>query len=70
MAGRQECTLRIEMVWDEDRKRWRVISTRALDRGVKVKTTTIDVSQPLDDVNCARIRTAIEHEMLSWLPWE
>ena len=70
MALRQECTLRIELQWDEERKRWRVISTQALEKGVRVKVSTVDSTQPLDEVNCARIRSAVEHEMLSWMPWE
>jgi hypothetical protein len=64
-----ECTLRIEMVWDEDRKVWRVYTIARAGSGVRSSQSVIDTGAPLDEVNVARIRRVIEDEMMSWLVW-
>jgi hypothetical protein len=64
-----ECTLRIEMVWDDDRKVWRVYTIARAGSGVRSSQSVIDTGEPLDEVNVARIRAAIEAEMMSWIQW-
>lgn len=65
-----EFTMRLELAWDQEHKRWICTVIYRQGRGVRTRKSFVESGAPLDAWAVAHLTDAVKREMLSWLPYD